>query len=63
MTLGTVLGAMMAVLILGAPVLVLSPIIDSIFEIVQMRAIVRRVFRIDAGATVANVPERSRPTP
>jgi hypothetical protein len=65
----TVLPVLLAVAVFVVPVFVLSPIIDkvmspiieSLFENGQLRAIVRRVFRIDAGATLADLPEPRRP--
>jgi hypothetical protein len=46
------------VAVICAPILILSPVIERIFESGSLRAIVRRAFGIDCRATLADVPQR-----
>jgi hypothetical protein len=55
------LGAAIAVAVFILPVVLLSPIVDRIFENRQLRAIVRRAFRIDTSATVGELPSARAP--
>jgi hypothetical protein len=55
-----ILATTFAVAVLIVPILVLSPVIDRLFENGQFRAIIRRAFRIDPGATIADPPRRSQ---
>jgi hypothetical protein len=48
------------VLIFLAPVFVLPPVMDFLLGDRSLRAMARRLFRIDAGATVMNVPDLPR---
>jgi hypothetical protein len=48
--------AAFALAVIVAPVFVLAPLIDRLFENGQLRAIVRRGFRIDTTATMADLP-------
>ena len=58
------LAAALAVAIFLLPVLVLSPVmgnlVNSVLDLPQTRAMVRRVFSIDHNATVTDLPERPR---
>ena len=58
-----ILGVLLAVTILAVPVVVLVPLVDRLFEIAPFRVLVRRIFRIDPGATLANLPEPGRRAP
>jgi hypothetical protein len=53
-----VVAALFAVTVLVAPVVLLTRIIDRLFDNGSLRAIVRRAFRIDPAATLADVPSR-----
>ena len=53
----------MTAAIIALPFLLLPPVIDRLFNQVQLRAMVRRAFRIDAHATMVDVPERAAPRP
>jgi hypothetical protein len=53
-----IIAAVFAMAVLVAPILVLSPVIDELFENAQFRAIIRRALRIDPGATIAD-PQHS----
>lgn len=48
----------MTVAIIALPFIVLPPVIDRLFAPAQFRAIVRRIFKIDSGATIADIPDR-----
>ena len=54
-----IIAAAFAMAVLIVPILVLSPVIDQLFENAQFRAIIRRAFRFDPGATIADPPQRS----
>ena len=53
-----IVAALFAVGVLCAPILVLSPIIDRLFENGSLRAIFRRALGIDRGALLTDVYER-----
>jgi hypothetical protein len=53
-----VVAALFAVTVLVAPVVLLTRIIDRLFDNGSLRAIVRRAFRIDPAATLADAPSR-----
>lgn len=52
-----ILGPVLATAIFLLPVVILTPVIERLFEIGQFRAVVRRIFRVDDAATVASLPE------
>jgi hypothetical protein len=54
-----IIAAAFATAVVVAPVLVLSPLLDALFENPQFRAIIRRALRIDPGATIADHPRHS----
>lgn len=53
--------ALMTAAILALPFILLPPVIDRLFGQVHLRAMVRRMFRIDSEATIVDLPEPRRP--
>lgn len=50
----------MTTAIIALPFLLLAPVIEGLFNQVQLRAMVRRAFRIDVHATMTDIPEPPR---
>ena len=55
------LAVLMTVLIISLPLLLLPPVIERLFAQAQLRAMVRRIFKIDSHATIVDIPDPVAP--
>jgi hypothetical protein len=53
-----VLAVAMTAVIIALPFVLLTPVIERLFAPAQLRAMVRRLFRIDPQATITDLPDR-----